>query len=197
MLFPESKLGSNWNTSYGDDVTRFLRFVGLLNAAVWLGATLFFAICMPFALNSGVSQDMMAGQSLNYHVTEVWQLTLGRLFYVQIVCAILAVLHLVAEWLYLGRTIKSLWRMSLFVLFIWSLAGSIWFAPKLRELNRAQYTPTNKPEDRQTAAKAFRYWHGVFVAVNVLMIGGITLYFWRVANPPDEVRFVGSTQFRG
>lgn len=169
----------------------------MLNAAVWLGATLFFTISVAPALSSSAAQQVLGARYFDYLSGALWQVALARMFYWHIVCSIVALLHLVAEWLYLGRTAKNLWRIMLYCLFILSLAGGIWLAPKLRELNRTQYAPTVKLEERQAAAKGFRFWRGAFDAVNVLMIAGIAAYFWRAANPPDELRFVGSTKFRG
>ena len=173
----------------------FLRFVGMLNAAVWLGAALFYTMSVAPAV---VSRDMLAllGKSFPFYSGSVSQIVLTRYFYWHTVCAFIALLHLLAEWLYLGRVVHRLWSGLLAVLLAVGLLGSFWLSPKLVKLQRAQYFLNAKAEDRAAAAKSFRYWHNVFQALNVLMIGGVAVYFWRVTNPPDALRFVTPAKFR-
>jgi hypothetical protein len=52
------------------------------------------------------------------------------------------------------------------------------------------------PERRLEAQASFSRWHGVAMAINVVVLGCLVFYFWRVAHPPDNLRFVGATKFR-
>lgn len=172
----------------------------MMNAGVWLGATLFFTLTVGPALGSLATQEILGGQNSNYvrYVSDVlWQRNLGGMFYWHIVCALIALLHLVAEWLYLGRTPAAVWRFLLGLLLAAGLFGGIVLKPKIRELHERQHRPTLKLEERQEAARSLRTWHNIFQAMNILLIIGITAHLWRAANPPDEVRFVGSPKFRG
>jgi hypothetical protein len=110
---------------------------------------------------------------------------------------VVALLHLLGEWLYLGRAARSFWTWLLVALFGVSLIGSAWLSPKLRELHRTQHLLKAAPGQRETAAKSFQVWQGFFQGLNVLMIAGVAVYFWRAAHPPDELRFVGSAKIRG
>ena len=172
----------------------------MLNAGVWLGATFFFTLSVGPALIVDDVQTILGPQNSNFvrYVSDVlWQNNLSALFYWHIVCALIALLHLVAEWLYLGRTPGGVWRLLLSVLLAAGLFGAIKLAPKIRELHGNMHAPGIKPEIRQEAAKAYHTWRAVFRAMNMLMIAGIAVYFWRAANPSDELRFVGSPKFRG
>lgn len=173
----------------------FLRFVGMLNAAIWLGAALFYTVSVAPAV---VSRDMLAllGKNFPFYSGSVSQIVLTRYFYWHTVCAFIALLHLLAEWLYLGRVVHRLWSGLLAVLLALGLFGSFWLSPKLARLHRAQHYLNVRPADREAASKSFRLWQGVFQALNVLMIGGVAVYFWRATNPPDALRFVSPVQFR-
>jgi len=178
-------------------VIGFLRFVGIANAAVWLGAAVFFTICAGPAVLSADMQGLLGPKYFPYFSGAVAQILLARYFHFHLACATIALLHLLAERIYLGRRAHRLWLGLLAALLGFSLLGSVWLGPKLARLHRAQHVLSAAPAEREAAAKSYRLWHGVFQAVNVLMIGGVAVCLWRVANPPDELRFVGSTQFRG
>ena len=183
--------------SYGGRVIGFLRFLGVFNAALWLGAAAFCTLGVLPVINS---QNMMAllGQTyFPYLSVAISRVIIARLFYWQTFFALLAWLHLVLEWLYLGRTPRRIWVMLLTVLFSLSLAGGLWLNPKLSRLHRTQYATNVRLEDRELAAKSFRSWDGVFQAVNVLLIAGVTVYFWRLTAMEDAPRFVTPAKFRG
>ena len=66
------------------------------------------------------------------------QIIFARLFQLQIACALLAWLHLLGEWLYLGRQPRR-WLVALLTgLFTLSLMGSLWLGPRLRGLHRTR-----------------------------------------------------------
>ena len=167
----------------------------MLNAAIWLGAALFHTVSAAPAL---ISSDMLAllGKNFPFYSGSVSQIVRTHYFYWHTGCAVIALLHLLVEWLYLGRNLHQLWSSLLAALLALGLLGSFWLSPKLVKLQRAQYFLNARAEDRAAAAKSFRYWHNVFQAMNVLMIGGVAVYFWRATNPPDALRFVSPVKFR-
>lgn len=174
-----------------------LRFVGLTNAAVWLGGAIFYTLVVAPAL---VSQDMvnlLKQPNFPFFSGAIVQLVLASYFHLHLGCAFVALLHVLAEWLYLGRAARTLWTYLLLGLFAASLLGSFWLSPKLRDLQRTKHLVKAAPGQREAAARSFRIWQGFFQGLNVLMIGGVAVYFWRAAHPPDELRFVGSAKIRG
>ena len=124
------------------------------------------------------------------------QILRTRYLYWHTACALIALLHLLAEWLYLGRARSRFWFGLLAALLALGLLGSFWLNPKLAELHREHFLNI-RPESRMAAAKSFRFWQGVFEAMNVLTIAGVAVYFWRATNPPDALRFVSPAKFRG
>ena len=192
-----SRLGRSWANTYGDDVTGFLRFVGLINAAVWLGGAIFYTLGVAPAL---VSQDMvnvLRPENFPFFSGAISQVVLKSYFHLHLACAVLALLHLVVEWLYLGRAARGIWTYLLITLLGASLIGTFWLSPKLRDLHRTQHLLKAAPGQREAAAQSFRIWQGCFQGLNVLMIAGVAVYFWRAAHPPDDLRFVGSAKIRG
>ena len=167
----------------------------MLNAAIWLGAALFYTVSVAPAMISG---DMLAllGKNFPFYSGSVSQIVRFHYFYWHAGCAVIALLHLLAEWLYLGRALNRFWSVLLAVLLALGLLGSFWLNPKLGGLHRESYLNV-RPESREAAARSFRFWHGVFQAMNVLMISGVAVYFWRATNPPDPLRFVSPAKFRG
>ena len=173
-----------------------LRFVGMLNAAVWLGSAVFYTLTAAPALVSADVQSVLGPKSFPYFSGAVANIVLVRYFHLHFVCATLALIHVVAEWLYLGRAPRRIWTGLLVTLFWLALAGSFWLGPKLSEFHRAQYRTNTASGEREAAAKSFNVWQGMFQAVNLLMLAGVAVYFWRAAHTSDELRFVGSPKLR-
>jgi len=191
-----SGLGRPGVCSYGDGVSGFLRFVGMLNAAVWLGAAVFCSTTLLVALNSREAVGLIGAQYFTQVAGALTQVVFIRLYQLQIICAVFAWLHLVAEWMYLGRIPRRIWLGLLVLLFAASLLGSFWLCPKLTRLQRAQFASNLTAPQRDAVQRSFKVWDGVFQVVNVFMIGGIAVYFWRVTHAQDEPRFVSPSKFR-
>lgn len=166
----------------------------MLNAAIWLGTALFYTVSVAPAL---VSRDMLTllGKNFPFYSGSVSQIVRTHYFYWHTGCALIALAHLLVEWLYLGRALHRMWSGLLATLLALGLFGSFWLSPKLTKLHPERYLNV-RPADREAAGKSFHLWHGVFQAINVLMIGGVAVYFWRATNPPDALRFVSPAKFR-
>jgi hypothetical protein len=174
-----------------------IRFIGVLNAAIWLGAAVFFTFAVAPAFFIG---DV---EKLGLHV--FWrgamaQLILARYFQVQYLCGLVAGAHLLTEWIYLGRRLERVTLWLLITLMAVGLAGGVWIQPKLKRLNLVRYnmSETYKPAAfpapaRAAAEESFRFWHRVSQIMNLAAMGALGFYFWRVVHPPDDLRFVGAT----
>jgi hypothetical protein len=167
--------------------------MGLLNAAVWFGAAVGFTFCVNPAASSAGMNELLGAKNYPFFSVAIAQLFAARYCYLCLVCGGLAVLHLLAEWLYFGRYPRRFWLGLLAGLLAIGLFQCCWLQPRLADLNRRQF---GRPELRQTAARSFRMWHHVSTALNLVMVSGLALYFWRVANPPDPARFVSAAKFR-
>ena len=181
-----------------------LRFIGVLNAAVWLGAAVFFTFAVGPAFFTAEVTDIFHGR---FWPGVMAQFVVGRYFYLQQICGVVALVHLVAEWFYLGRALKRLNVVLLGGLLLFGFVGGFWFQPKLHELHLAmysmneQYQPVSLSVAERTAArKSFRTWHGVSRVMDLVALAGLVVYFWRVTHPSDDLRILSATagpQFRG
>jgi hypothetical protein len=177
-------------------VIGFVRLVGLLNAAVWFGAAVFFTFSSGRAPFSREMELLLGPQNYPYFSGAIAQIFVARYFQLQFLCSIIAVVHLLAEWLYLGRFPQNFRLGLLLGLCVAVVAGGYWIQPKLKRLHATKYAAHQPPEIQQAAARSFRAWHGVSMSVNLLVVAGLAIYLWRVANPVEEARFVSAVRFR-
>jgi len=176
-------------------VIGFLRFAGILNAAVWLGAAVFFAAAARPAASSAKMKTLLGPVNFPYFSEAIARMLAARLCYVELTCGIAALGLVACEWLYFGKTIPRLWRGLLIVLLGMVLAG--WgLQPKLEQWQQVLYGPNTRLPQRQEASHLFNAWQRAFEWANLLMVAGVAAYLWRVANPPDPTRFVSRTKFR-
>ena len=174
----------------------FLKFVGILNAAVWFGAAVFFTFGTGRAPFSQEMKALLGANNYPYFSGAIAQILIARYFHLQFVCSIIAVVHLLAEWLYLGKFPRKLQLGLLLGLCSACLIGGLWLQPKLKALHATKYGVNTRPELREAASRSFRAWHGVSMGVNLLLVGGLAAYLWRVANSGEPTRFVSAVKFR-
>jgi hypothetical protein len=172
-------------------VTAFLRFVGILNAAVWCGSAIFLTVGLPAIFSPELKQLLTApGVGL------AAEALVARFFILQYCCAGIALAHLAVEWLYAGR---SSWRGNLglvIALLALALAGGLWAQPKMRGLHREKYFGLTAARQAE-AGREFAVWHGASEAVNLLVLGGLIIYLWRVSAPSELSRFANFGKIRG
>lgn len=174
-----------------------LRFLGLVNAAVWLGAVVFFALAIGPACGSAEMEALLGPKNFPYFSGAFKQALGARYFSFLTLCSILALLHLLAEWLYMGRPARKFSMALLAILFGLVLMGGLWIEPRLKELHATRYAANAPPAERESAENSFRWWQVSAHAANLVMIAGLVVYVWRIANPSDAPRFISSVKFRG
>jgi uncharacterized membrane protein len=172
-------------------VTALLRFIGLLNAAVWCGSAIFLVFALP-ALFSPELKRLLTDAGVGFAAEAI----IARFFIVQYWCGAIALLHLLAEYFYFG---KQAWRLNLAVVtvvLILGLLGGWWVQPKMRSLHIAKYYGKTL-EQRTRADKSFKAWHAASEGANLLVIGGLIWYLWRVSTQEETARFVSFSKMRG
>ena len=179
-----------------------LRFVGVINAAVWLGAAVFFTFGAPAMFTPEAKTLLGEAQS---GIAAMMLLT--RYFALQYWCGGIAIVHQLAEWVYLGRTLQRWVLGVLAAVYLLALLGGLWLQPKLRQLHEVKYgyrkvhgqyvrDGAHTQQQRDDAAAAFRRWHGISMVFNLIIMGGLVFFTWRVANPVDVPRFIPANKFR-
>jgi hypothetical protein len=176
-------------------VIGFLRFVGILNAAVWFGTAIFFSFGVGLAPFSHEMKSLLGPNNYPYFSGAIAQILIARYFDFQLACALVAVVHLLAEWLYLGKHLHRFQVGLLAGLCAVALLGGGWLQPKMKALHATKYGVNNRPEIRLAANRSFKVWHGVSQVLNLLAVGGLAVYLWRAANPSDPTRFVSAAKF--
>lgn len=188
-------LGTPGGLAYRRPVIGLLRVVGLVNAAVWFGATVFFLwAAEPALTQSPEIRQLLEPRNFPYYSVALAQLVAVRFFHLYILCSVVALLHLTVEWLYLGKYPQRRWLTLVLFLSLAGLLQSFWLQPRLQSLHHGQFssTATQREQDRRT----FHTWQSLAHGLNVLLACGLGVYLWRVANPADPMRFVGASKFR-
>ena len=175
----------------------FLRFLGILNAAVWFGAAVFYTFGAIPALTSNEMQSLLSARHFPYFSVAISQIVETRFSHLQMVCGAVALCLAAMEWLYSGKVPEKFWRGLLAGLIAANLLGGWFLDPALKHWHREAYDLNIRPEQRKIAFKSFRAWQSVSDMVNFLMVGGLGVYVWRMANPPESTRFTSTTKFRG
>jgi hypothetical protein len=177
-------------------VIGFLRFAGILNAAVWLGAAFFYAFAAGPGINSDAMEATLGSRNFPYYSVAILQVISERYFQLQLACSVIAVCHLVSEWLYLGKVVQTFWRTLLGGLVAATLVSGVWLQPEMKRWHHAAFQPRASVGAKEIAGHRFRTWQSVSEVVNLLVVSGLGVYLWRVANPADPTRFVSPAKFR-
>jgi Domain of unknown function (DUF4149) len=165
--------------------------VGILNAAVWCGSAIFLTIGLP-AVFSPELKKLLTPAGVGFAAEAV----VARFFLLQYWCGAIALAHLFAEWLYGGRPMRRLNLALVLAMLAVALLGGLWAQPKMRDWHATKYF--GKTVELQTqASQNFALWHAVSESANLLVIGGLILYLWRVSVPPAGPRFGSLGKIRG
>ena len=168
-----------------------------MNAAIWLGAVVFFTVTAGPACVSPEVGKLLGAKNFPFFSGAFAQLIMARYFVFLSISAMIALLHLLAEWLYMGRPTRKTSMILLAGLLALVLIGGSWLEPHMKQLHTSRYAPVAPPAEREAAAQSFYYWQAGMLTLNVLMLAGLVVYVWRVANPSDAPRFISSVKFRG
>lgn len=164
----------------------FLKFVGLLNAAIWLGALLFASfVVLPVFFSPEVTPALMH----RYYSGRIAEIVLRRLVWVQLVCGGIALLHYFGEWLYAGKPLPRFAAGSVVAMLLFVSIGGFWLQPQMERWHLLKYASNTTPVQRADAAKKFSRWHGVSQVINLLVVAGVIVHFVRHANMPAATKF--------
>ena len=169
----------------------FLRLVGILNAAIWVGSVFFFTFAAAPAFFSQEMKEILPAA----HAGAAAQVVIYRYFLLQLWCAGVALAHLVAEWLYSGRPLKRITLMLLMSLFILNIFGAYVLLPKMKELHLKKHSPQTTAEIKNAASRSFRILHVTSTLLNLLVIPGVLVYLWQVTKPVNTARFTSVNRF--
>ena len=170
----------------------FLRVLGIANAAVWFGAAIFFT----FVVAPAFFSDKMLSLLGRPHAGAAAQIVLERYFLLHQICGGVALLHVVAEWLYMGKPLQRLTLWLLIGVYGLGLVGGYALQPRLQGLHRTMYGPGATDEQRQQATRSFNTLHGLAQVVNLVVMAGVAVYLWRVTVPGNSYRYRSQVAFK-
>ena len=173
-------------------VPGFLRFVGLFNAAVWVGGSVFFS----FLAGSVFFAPEVTDFTPPPYNGLVAQAMLGRYFTLHYICGTIASLHLLIEWLYSGGGFPKRAVAFVCVLLGLALVGGKFISPKLTVWHQQKHQFQLKSEGEppmiektehteevvQNAERKFAVWHGVSQVINLAMVILLIWRFWRLTR---------------
>jgi len=181
-------------------VTLILRLAGLVTAAVWLGGT---ALHM-FLVSPLFGRADMVVMLGPLHAGEVGFQLEERFQMFQVICASLALVVTLGDWLYTGRPLDPRTVSTLALLLILGSLGRLWLVPKCRDFNLRAYLGPNRQIQRQAltppqrqAEHALAVWDGVNVVFHVVALLGTGFYLYRASAPANGgPRLFSSTRLR-
>lgn len=173
-----------------------LRFIGLVNAAVWFGSAVYHMAGVGPVPNSDSLRELLGPANAPYFAGAIDLLLQRRLFWVHLVCGSIALLHIFGEWIYLGRSPRRSWAGLLAGLFALNLLSGMWLQSNLARLHTASYAVNFAPDQRQAAHRSFKIWNGADGFLQFALLVGTGIYFWRISHPAEPVRFTSSVKFR-
>jgi hypothetical protein len=173
-------------------VVPVLRFIGLLNAAVWLGAMIFFTFAVGPTFFTPEVKSLVGAPRAGV----IAQMVLERYFILQQWCSGIALVHLLAEWLYFNR-LNS--KASLWILLIClgvSLLAERELMPKMKQLHLVKYAVQTSDEQKKAAERSFSILHATSMITNLLMLGGVLFYYWRLSHGNQGGKSSAGVRFR-
>jgi len=166
-----------------------------MNAAVWFGAAVLFVFGVEPAATSQQMRGLLGAGNFPYYSEAIGSLFALHYFRVYSTCSVLALVYLMAEWLYFGKYPPRRWLALVLGLVLLGFSRGYWLQPFLNNLNRIEYSRATPIEQREAAARAFHTWKLIARSIDIVLAAGLGVYVWRVGNPPDPMRFV-SAKFR-
>jgi hypothetical protein len=168
----------------------------MMNAAIWFGAFVFHVLGVSPVLLSNDMRTLLGARNFPYYGEAIELLAAERFYIWHVTCAGIALAHITAEWIYLGRYPRKFWLGLLVALFVTGLLQLAVFQPKLSESHQARYS-TAGLTTKAVRDRAHKVWRTCVKTLDGALLISLGIYVWRVFNPPDSARFVPTTKFRG
>src|SRR5207247_10855133 len=146
---------------------------------MWFGSSIFFT----FSIGPALFSDKMIGLLTRPYAGAAAQIVIERYFLFHELCGGVALAHLVAEWLYMGKPLQRLTLWLLLGIFALGLVGGYGLQPKLRRLHRTIYSPGSTPQQAGQPKQSFKLCHAMSQALNLGILTGTQADLWRVTPP--------------
>lgn len=169
-----------------------IRFIGVVNAGIWLGS----AVCFTVVVGPAFFSPEMLGIVPRPYAARAVEVVIGRLYSFQMLCAFVALLHLAVEYFQQPRPPSRFHVGLLTVLLGLNLAGTFWLLPAMHQLEATRYSTQTTVEEKAAAAQRFAFWHGTSQVVNLGVLAALGFHLWRLTRPAEKPRFSSFSKFR-
>jgi hypothetical protein len=169
-----------------------IRFIGILNAAIWLGSAVAFTVVVGPAFFS----SEMLGIFQREHAARAVEVVIADLYLFHMICAGVALLHLAVEYFQQPHWPSRFHVGLLTVLLGLNLTASLWLLPTMQQLEAIRYSDQTTEEEKADAKQRFAFWHGTSQVVNLGVLAALGFHLWRLTRPPQKPRFSSFTKFR-
>ena len=133
-------LGIKGAFPYGNRlVIGFLRLVGLINAAIWFGAAVFFAFAAAPVATSEAMGSLLGPRNFPYFSASVYHLIAGKYYALHLICSVIALMHMATEWVYLGKNPRRVWVVMLLGLTLLGGLEDFILQSHLKDLHRTAF----------------------------------------------------------
>lgn len=165
-----------------------------MNAAVWFGGALFYTCAIAPAFFAPEMEKLFGEVYTGVIALVMWDRYYALFYW----CGVIAVVHQLAEWVYLGRALQRLTLGLWVAVFLYALIGGLWLQPKLKQLHQVKYAREGVYAEavQSQAARSYVLWRRTGQAANILALMALLTYVWRTNNPPAGPRFLSSGKFR-
>jgi Domain of unknown function (DUF4149) len=172
-----------------------LRFIGVMNAAVWFGAAVFYTFGVVPAFLSPEMKRLLSGDLYSGAAAHIVTHGYWAVYYW---CGGVAIFHQLAEWVYLSRPLKSLLTYLLGTIFIIGLVSGLFIQPRLEKLHAQKYarpatgTSAANADQLASAEKSYSTWRTTTQVLNFLALAGLAVFTWQTIYSGNGTRFAPS-----
>lgn len=166
-------------------MSKFIRILGLLNAAVWFGAGIFFTFVVAPGFFSDKMLALFGGTQSFYSKAYAGAaniIILERYYHFQFFCGAVAFLHIVLEWLIAGQFISKFKFWLLILICSINILNGIFLMPALKQLQVQKYDLKTTNAQRLGAESSFRILHGMSWGMNVVVLISTGIYLINLSS---------------
>lgn len=164
------------------------RFIGIINGAIWFGSTFFYVVIAGPAYFSA-EMKLLLGRFFPVYADPFSLVLLGKYYVLQKVCGTIALVYLLWEWLYFGKTLPRMLLYCLVAVFAFGVLGGYAVQPKMKEWHNVKHLQGYTQDQRKSAANSFAALRGFVHVTNAFACLTLMFYVWRLNNPTDAPRF--------
>lgn len=170
----------------------FLRFVGVMNAAVWLGASLYHLLAVGPFFSTAAARWVLGEPQATGAGLMLWH----RLYTLQYLCVGVAWAHLLTEWVYLGRGPSRFQGWMLSLMLTLTLAGDLELRHGVEPAHWTRLNAKANAEEKARAQRNYPLWSALWMSTQAGLTLAVILFSSRTLMATPGPRFMTQGKFR-